>query len=158
MVQGAAGAGADPLELRAATPEPADFDAFWAAQKEEPATVPVRERERVPVPIPDPAKASQVLLFDVKVACAGGPPVSGYLTLPRGAKPGSLPVVVSYHGAGVDGARPQIDRAAQGFLCLDINAHGIPNGKPPEYGEALRGGELKDYYLQVDRASPPATV
>ena len=31
------------------------------------------------------------------------------------------------------------------MLSLDINAHGIPNGKPDEYYTALAQGELKDY-------------
>ena len=32
-----------------------------------------------------------------------------------------------------------------GGLSLDINAHGIPNGQPPEYYADLGRGELKDY-------------
>jgi cephalosporin-C deacetylase-like acetyl esterase len=31
------------------------------------------------------------------------------------------------------------------MLSLDINAHGIPNGKPAEFYTALQTGELKDY-------------
>jgi cephalosporin-C deacetylase len=35
-----------------------------------------------------------------------------------------------------------------GMLALDINAHGIPNGKPNEYYEALSHGILKGYPLR----------
>ena len=146
-VKGTAGAGTDPLELRAFSAEPSDFDDFWVAQKQELAKAPVQELERVPVTIDDPNVESSVLQFDIKVACSAEAPVSGYLTIPRGAKPNSLPIIVSYHGAGVQEARPQIDFAAQGFLCLDINAHGIPNGKPKEYYKWLYEGSLKEYYL-----------
>ncbi len=31
------------------------------------------------------------------------------------------------------------------MLVLDINAHGIPNGRPAEFYEGLSQGELKDY-------------
>ncbi len=32
-----------------------------------------------------------------------------------------------------------------GMLSLDINAHGIPNGRPDEFYRGLAGGELKTY-------------
>jgi cephalosporin-C deacetylase-like acetyl esterase len=35
--------------------------------------------------------------------------------------------------------------AREGFLALDINAHGIPNGKPDPFYEALANGDLKGY-------------
>ena len=73
--------------------------------------------------------------------------MSGYYARPVGAKPHSLPAMVIYHGAGVDSAN--LDQvcgwAGTGFLTLDINAHGLPNGKPREYYDALATGGLKDY-------------
>lgn len=155
-VRAAAGVGADPLELRAATPEPADFDAFWAEQKAILAKVPMKELERVEVPIADAAKAAQVVQYDVKIDCAGGAQVSGYLTMPRNAKPKSLPIIVSYHGAGVSSSRPQVDRAASGALCLDVNAHGIVNGKPQEFYDTLRVGGLREYYMWGNKSRDTA--
>ncbi len=155
-VRGAAGVGADPLALRAATPEPADFDAFWMAQKAELAKVPLKELERVEVPIADAAKSALVVQYDVKVDCAGGAPVSGYLTMPRNAKPKSLPIILSYHGAGVSSSRPQVDRAGKGFLCMDVNAHGIVNGKPQEFYDTLRAGGLREYYMWGNKSRDTA--
>lgn len=35
-------------------------------------------------------------------------------------------------------------KKAGGMLAMDINAHGIPNGKPQAF-DALSAGELRDY-------------
>lgn len=139
------GAGFDPLEIRAQTPEPEDFDAFWNAKKEALAALPMNPR-LVPV---DAEKVNnpKVLVFDVKVDCLGGKPLSGYLAKPADAAPKSLPILVSYHGAGVRSASMPIGDANRGVLALDINAHGIENGQPAEFYNELAGGELKDYRL-----------
>lgn len=46
-------------------------------------------------------------------------------------------------------ARPErggpIGWAAQGYIALDYNAHGIPNGKPKEFYDELAKKDLKDY-------------
>jgi len=142
------GVGVEPLKIRAETPEPHDFDAFWKKQMQELAKVPVRELERVPVEVSDPAFAGKVRLFDIKVSCSGDKPVSGYLALPAHAAKGSLPVVVRFHGAGVDGAKANLELAAKGALVFDINAHGIPNGRPPAFYHELEKGALYRYYMQ----------
>jgi cephalosporin-C deacetylase-like acetyl esterase len=38
--------------------------------------------------------------------------------------------------------------AREGFLALDINAHGIPNGKPDRFYQELANGSLKEYRTQ----------
>ncbi|MDR0705851.1 MAG: acetylxylan esterase [Planctomycetaceae bacterium] len=139
------GAGVDPLEIRAETPEPDDFDSFWNAKKEELAKLPMNP-QLVPVPaekIGNPA----IQVFDIKVDCLGGKPVSGYLAKPVDAKPKSLPIVISYHGAGVYSANMPINNAARGVLALDVNAHGIENGQPAEFYKTLANSELKDYRI-----------
>lgn len=139
------GAGVDPLEIKAETPEPEDFDTFWNAKKEELAKLPMNP-QLVPVPaekINNPA----IQVFDIKVDCLGGKPVSGYLAKPLDTKPQSLPIVISYHGVGVRSANMPINIAARGVLALDINAHGIENGQPAEFYKALANGELKDYRI-----------
>jgi cephalosporin-C deacetylase-like acetyl esterase len=97
-----------------------------------------------PVPVPKGYKG-KVESFDVKINCPGGAPVSGYFSKPVGAKPKSLPAIITYHGAGVRSSNVQNWRAAQGMLALDINAHGIENGKSKEFYEELRQGKLKGY-------------
>ncbi len=137
-----AGAGYDPLQLKPSLPVPDDFDQFWAAQKEALAKVPVKS---LLTSVESPAKG--VDAFDVQVSCLGKP-VSGYFGRPQNAKPKSLPAILFVHGAGVRSANLGSTHWADkegGMLSLDINAHGIPNGKPDEFYTALAQGELKDY-------------
>jgi cephalosporin-C deacetylase-like acetyl esterase len=55
--------------------------------------------------------------------------------------------MLTVHGAGVrsSGLGTAANWAKQGFLALDINAHGIPNGKPAEFYRDLERGELSGY-------------
>jgi cephalosporin-C deacetylase len=137
-----AGAGYDPLQLKPSLPAPDDFDQFWAAQKEALAKVPVKS---LLTPVESPAKG--VDAFDVQISCLTKP-VSGYFGRPKSAKPKSLPAILFVHGAGVRSANlgsTYWSEKEGGMLSLDINAHGIPNGKPDEFYTALAQGELKDY-------------
>ena len=68
------GAGAQPGKLEG-YPEPTDFDAFWKAQKARLAAVPLKATLK---PVASPPPGFDV--FDVKVDCAGGMPVSGYFS------------------------------------------------------------------------------
>lgn len=146
-----ASAGFDPQDIRPSLPVPDDFDAFWSAQKAALAAVEPMA-ELVPVPAPAAAAGAPAAVklecFDVKVACLGAP-VSGYLSRPVGARPGSLPAVLTVHGAGVRGSSLASSTAwaakEGGLLALDINAHGLPNGRPEAFYTAQAAGALKDY-------------
>lgn len=139
-----AGAAIDPLKIPASSPAPADFDAFWAERKAELAKVPV-------APVLDPVKSTmpEVEVFDLQAPCVGAP-VSGYLAMPKGASPKSLPIILTVHGAGVRGSSlgGAIGWAAKGFLAMDINAHGLPNGRPESFYAEQNTGALKDYRYQ----------
>lgn len=137
----AAGAGVDPLQIQPSLPVPADFDAFWSAQKKKLAGVPASPRlTPVKSPLPD------IQCFDVQADCVGAP-VSGYFAKPVEAQPRSLPIILTVHGAGVRSSslNGTADWAKRGFLALDINAHGIPNGQPDTFYTELANGRLKEY-------------
>ncbi len=135
------GAAIDPLQIKPSMPVPADFDAFWAAQKKKLAAVPVNPRL---TPVKSPVK--EVECFDLQADCVGAP-VSGYFARPIGAKSKSLPVILLVHGAGVRSSSlgGAAGWAGQGFLAMDINAHGLPNGKPDEFYKQIADGDLKGY-------------
>lgn len=137
-----AGAAFSPLEIGLSQPVPNDFDQFWADQKKQLAAVPA-EAKLTPVKQADP----KLDCFDVQVDCLGGAPVSGYLAKPKDAKPKSLPAILWVHGAGVRSSSlgNTIKGANAGMLSMDINAHGIPNGKPAQYYKDLSQGELSGY-------------
>lgn len=138
---GLGGAGVDPLKIKPSQPVPEDFDAFWAEQKKLLATVPVNARL---TPVKPPTAG--VAAFDLQADSVGAP-VSGYFAKPEGAKPKSLPVILTVHGAGVRSSSlgGAAGWAKQNFLALDINAHGLPNGLPDKFYTDLAAGDLKDY-------------
>jgi cephalosporin-C deacetylase len=139
-----AGAGVESLKIKPSLPVPRDFDAFWAAQKRKLAAVPINAR-LTPVKSREPG----VQCFDLQADCVGAP-VSGYFARPVGARPKSLPIILTVQGAGVRSSNlaGAIGWAEEGFLACDINAHGIPNGKPDQFYEDLANGELKEYRTQ----------
>lgn len=142
------GAGVEPAKLEG-YPEPADFDAFWKTQKARLAQSPLRATVKE-----SRSTNPQFTVFDVKVDCAGGKPVSGYLTVPKGAKAKSLAARVSFRGYGVTGANPEYH---PGTIALQINAHGIENGREPAYYESLKNGELNGYALKPEENAKPET-
>jgi cephalosporin-C deacetylase-like acetyl esterase len=139
-------AGIDPWEIKPSMPEPEDFDAFWAAKKKELAAVPFNFKL---TPVPVPPQHDKAEAFDFQADCVGRP-ASGYYARPIGAKPKSCPALLYVHGAGVQSSEviAVSKYAQQGFINIDLNAHGIPNGKPAEFYSALAEGELKDYRLR----------
>jgi len=147
-----AGAGFSPLKITPSLPVPDDFDAFWADQKKK-----VREMPLDPKLTSVEYSDTAIECFDVQIPCLGGAPVSGYFGLPKDAEPKSLPAILWVHGAGVRSS--SLGNAAKGakwdMLSMDINAHGIPNGKPSEYYSDLSKGRLKDY-RQAGRESREA--
>ncbi len=135
-----AAGGFDPLEIPASMAPPEDFDAFWAEKKAAQAKLPMNPRLT-----PVPPKVEGVSAFDLQLDALGGAPVSGYYSRPANATAKSLPAVLWVHGAGVRSSAQRDNIAAEGMLVLDINAHGIPNGKDKAYYDKLAQGELSDY-------------
>ncbi len=135
------GAGIAPLEIPPSLPVPDDFESFWKEQRAKLAAVPAEATLT-----PDAVSTETLEVFDAQVKCLGAP-VSGYYARPKGAAPKSRPAILSVHGAGVGSSnRGSVVRwGNEGALAMDINAHGIPNGKPAEFYKALAEGELKDY-------------
>jgi cephalosporin-C deacetylase-like acetyl esterase len=140
-----AGAAFDPLKIPPSLPVPDDFDAFWSQQKAELASVPMK-----PELTSVPSQIEGIEAFDVQIPCLGPRPVSGYFAKPSGAMEKSLPAMLFVHGAGVRGSGLATATGnAKRFhaLAMDINAHGIPNGKPDAFYQELSAGELKNYQL-----------
>lgn len=128
--------------------EPADFDAFWARQKERLAQVPM-EATLTQVD----SGRDGVLCFDTKVTCLGAP-VSGYLCLPKNAAEKSLPAYLEVQGYGVGTSHKNTGVGASA-LVLNINAHGIENGREPEYYQNLQKTTLAGYGLPASSNTDP---
>lgn len=129
-----------PEELKPALEVPADFDAFWDRQRKRLASVPLHLNLR-----PLPTSGPEIEAFDLSADCVGMP-VRGELLRPAERR-GTLPAIIVPQGAGVRSAGVGTAQywAARGFLALDINAHGIENGRDPSYYRELSEGALLDY-------------
>ena len=145
--EGGAGVGLEKLE---SYPEPKDFDTFWAGQKARLAKVPMKFT-MTEIPSNNP----KILLYDVKVDCAGKKPVTGYFAKPKGASAKSLPARVVYMSYGVSSFKPEMHEC---MLTFKISAHGIENGREPEYYKKLQDGELKDYAFNKEENANPETA
>lgn len=149
---GRIGAVADPDKILPAGKRPADFDAFWQKHIKRLAAVPMKELERKDL---DKKMAhfqkKHSKAWDVKVACVDDVPVSGVLAMPKNAKAKSHPAVLLVPGAGVSsiGVYNSVNWSKLGAICLDINAHGIPNFMPAKFYKDLQNGRLKNYYTRV---------
>ncbi|MEO2036070.1 MAG: acetylxylan esterase [Planctomycetaceae bacterium] len=141
-VRASAAAGFSPEQIGLSLPVPADFDEYWDGQKRRLAKV-----RLAPTLTPVEHSDESVACFDVQIPCLGGAPVSGYFSKPKTAEPKSLPAILWVHGAGVRSSSlaNAVKGARAGMLSMDVNAHGIPNGKPAAFYSELSGNQLKGY-------------
>jgi len=143
------GVGFEPVRIAPSLPVPEDFDSFWKSQLAKLAEVAINPKLTL---LTEPVKKG-VVTHDVLLDCLGAP-VSGYFSKPEGAEPKSLPAILMLHGAGVRSANAvgTMGWAGNGLLAMDINAHGISNGKDEAYYKEQTEGALKDYRFR-DRDS-----
>ena len=145
-----AGAAYDPLNIKPALPIPEDFESYWQTQRNllnsQDANLKITKLKVLPYgkKIPD-----NIEIFDVQADIIGGK-FSAYMALPKGSKDKSLPAIITCHGAGVRGSYTHlpIHWARNGFLAIDFNANGLPNGLPESEYKKLWDGPLHEYYFK----------
>ncbi|MBQ6472459.1 MAG: acetylxylan esterase [Victivallales bacterium] len=108
--------------------EPADFDAFWARQKQRLAAVPFKEQTECKLV----RSVTGGKIYAVSIPCAGPRPATGYLIVPDDAGEKSLPARITFFGYG---AHPQgvPGKVESRELALRLNAHGQELGRDDEY-------------------------
>ncbi len=133
-------AGADVKKIRQTVPEPEDFDAFWTKQKKRLETVPM-EISLTPVK----SRFSNVDSWMFELKSVGEYPATGYLSMPKEAKPESLKAKVFFYGYGF-GANPPMDQfAAEGALVLSVSQQGLPQGKDHQFYVDQSKGAYKGF-------------
>ncbi len=142
--RGVATAGFSPEKIQPTQTDPADFDAFWQAGKDELAKIPLEARRTL---MPD-ACTDTVNVYHVSVRNVGGwgknfARVYGILCMPKA--PGRYPAVLGVPGAGVRPYHGLKDLAARGVITLQIGIHGIPVNLPQETYDQLGVGALSGY-------------
>jgi len=167
-IVGEIGAMYDADKITALDSRPADFDAYWAACRSKLDQV-LLDPKLTEVDVPQ-ALQGKVNCYSIEVQCLGRTPVTGYLAVPVGAKPKSLPAYVNYlsmvwQDASRKGA---METASKGVLALYVSWHGLPTGKTEQeykrisrtwYEEGGKAGDTDrdtwfyhDMYLRVMRA------
>ena len=134
------GAVFDPTAVTVSSPAPDDFDAFWADKIKELQAVPMNATLE-----PGEAGKEGVDYFKVQMDNIRGSRLYAQLAKPK--KEGKFPALLIVQYAGVYGLQKQwvTDRAAQGWLTLNVMAHDLPIDQPAEFYNELKNGKLKNY-------------
>jgi cephalosporin-C deacetylase-like acetyl esterase len=137
-------AGFAPESLQPVAEDPADFDAFWSAGKEELAKLPMDAKLTL---LPE-YSTSKVDVYHVSLQNIGSVEngvsrLYGILCEPKGE--GKYPALLGVPGAGVRPYRGMVEMAEKGVLTFQIGIHGIPVTYDPQIYDALRQAALVNY-------------
>ncbi len=147
VYRGLATAAFAPEKIVATQTAPADFDAFWQAQKAALAAVPVEPLlTLLPEACTDKVNVYHVSFRNVGPSWAPVPArIFGILCEPK--LPGKYPAVLRVPGAGVRPYSGDKDLAARGAITLEIGVHGIPVNLAQSVYDALYASALPGYWL-----------
>ncbi len=136
-----AGATAAPNRIYLSAPAPSDFDDFWKAKLKELKAVP-------PHPKLESLDCGKTNLSYWKLTMDNirGTHIYGQLARPRQGE--RFPALLIVQWAGVYPLQQSwvTERAAEGWLTLQIEAHDVPIDNPPDFYRELFKGALKDYW------------
>ncbi len=140
------GAAIAPGKLQPSVPRPADFDSFWDGKLKTLAAIPINPRLT-----PGPATADGLEFCTVQLDSVGSH-VQGYLAKP--AAEGKFPALVIFQYAGVYALQPKTvtDRAAEGWLALDVDSHDMPPDQataPANYNSIGYRDRETSYFLNM---------
>jgi cephalosporin-C deacetylase-like acetyl esterase len=127
------GAAVAPTGIRAAEPKPADFDAFWDGKLRALDSVPME-----PVVRPGESGRAGVEWATVRLNSVNGARVYGQLARPAGG--GKFPALLIYQWASPPYPLQKgwvTDRAAEGWLALNVQPHDVPADMPQAFYDAL---------------------
>lgn len=133
--------GIDVSTIQPSAARPADFDDFWAKAIEELQRVPIDARLE-PVKVEKPG----VRYFKTTFNNVRGKSIRGQLARPLEGERFPALLIVQWAGVYALDQAWVLDRAAEGWLVLNIEAHDLPIDEPPEFYKAQFDGALKDYW------------
>lgn len=150
----AVGAAVAPREIGLSTPRPADFDTFWNTKLAAQANVPINPA-LTPVTTDVPGVDMNIFQLD-----ALGSKAHGYVAKP--AKDGKFPALIQLQYAGVYALNAHADaqRAAEGWLMLNVDSHdklpsdpsgGVPRGYQAVGNTDRETSYFLDMYLRDSR-------
>jgi cephalosporin-C deacetylase len=145
----ALGAAVAPEKIAPAIPEPADFGKFWSTKIAALRKVPPK-----PELTPKPSERDGVDFAIIRMDQLDGRHVWGQIarpTDPTGKKKFPALLILQWAGGPYPLQKAWVtDRAAEGWLALNIEAHDVMPDQPKEYYDALPV-ELKKYHIIENR-------
>lgn len=137
--------GFSPEKIEPFTKKPADFDGFWQKGLDELAKTPLKYTI-TPAPLYSTDKIDAYLVK--LIVNRQNQAVYGYLTMPKGAKPGSCPIVMCPPGAGIKTIKdPMLHKyyAESGCIRFEIEIHGLnPEMTPEQFAEISKAFSGKE--------------
>ncbi|HVU27760.1 MAG TPA: acetylxylan esterase [Verrucomicrobiae bacterium] len=127
--------------IASAAPPPKDFDAFWKTKLKELKNVPANPQlESV-----DSGK-SGVAYWKITMDNIRGSHIYGQIARPQNGE--KFPALLIVQWAGVYGLQKNwvTDRAAEGWLALNIEPHDLPIDQPESFYKDQFAGPLKNYW------------
>jgi cephalosporin-C deacetylase len=127
------GAAVAPTELKPSIPRPADFDAFWRAKIAQLMAIPA-----APELTAGESGRPGVEYATIKMSNINGAHVYGQLAKPAGQ--GKFPALLILQWASPPYPLQKqwvTDRAAEGWLTLNVEPHDVPGDMPPAFYAAL---------------------
>ncbi len=141
------GAAVEPPGIRAAEPKPADFDAFWDAKIQLLNAIPIS-----PVIAAGESGKIGVEWSTIRMNNINGAHIYGQLAKP--AREGTFPALLIYQWASPPYPLQKswvTERAADGWLALNIEPHDVPPDMPQAFYDALPT-LIKRYHLIGQRS------
>jgi cephalosporin-C deacetylase-like acetyl esterase len=127
------GAAVAPKRILPSAPRPADFDSFWAAKIRQLETIPA-----APVLTPGESDRPGVDYYTIRMNSLGGAHVYGQLAKPAGAGPFPALLIYQWASAPYPLQKPWVtERAAEGWLVLNVEPHDVPADMPRAFYDAL---------------------
>lgn len=129
-----------PERIKVSSPCPDDFDAFWQAKLKELASVPAH-----PVLEPGSSGKANVDYWKITMDNIRGTHIRGQLARP--SQGGKRPAMLIVQWAGVYPLSKgwAVDRAAEGWLTLNILAHDLPIDEPQSFYDNQSKHALQNY-------------
>ncbi len=144
----AVGATVSPAKIPLSTPRPDDFDAFWDAKLAAQAQIPIHPvLTKIDSDVPD-------VDLNIFALDALGSTAHGYIAKP--AREGKFPAMIQLQYAGVYALNPHpvAQRAAEGWLVLNVDSHDkLPSdpsaGIPNNYQVIGNTNREQSYFLKM---------
>ena len=129
-----------PAELPRSSPRPPDFDEFWQTHLDELAGTPMNA-----VLVEGSNERPTVSHWRMTMDLPKGRKMQAQLARPH--RDGKFPAMVIFQYAGVYGLPPGnvTNRAAEGWLVMNVNPHDLPLDETAEFYQKKGDGPLRDY-------------